>query len=89
VKSLCFPEQVAPLQPERILKIACGANHCLAVTVDGEVFQWGAMSRFLETREEYFGSKVKMPGMSELNKTRQDLVRESHEKYTLFVISFR
>lgn len=88
IKSCCSPQQVMPLQPERIVKVACGANHCLAVTVEGEVFQWGSMSRFLDNNTEFFGGLVQMPGMSAWNKTRNDLVRESHEAYVSFDFSF-
>lgn len=37
-----FPKQIQSLAQLRILSVAAGDFHCLAVTEDGEVFSWGA-----------------------------------------------
>lgn len=36
-----WPKQVAELKDKRIVEIACGSLHCVAVTDESEVYTWG------------------------------------------------
>lgn len=39
--SVAFPNEVDCLRNTRIEKIACGCNHVLALSTNGELFTWG------------------------------------------------
>lgn len=36
-----FPRQVTELQDKRIVEIACGSLHCVAVSDNNDVYTWG------------------------------------------------
>jgi alpha-tubulin suppressor-like RCC1 family protein len=40
----CTPERVQALWNKRIVGLSCGEMHCLALSIDSEVFAWGSAS---------------------------------------------
>lgn len=38
----CDPQQVTKLDKKIVTQVKCGKTHCLALTIDGKVYQWGA-----------------------------------------------
>jgi len=74
------PQKIEALDQERITDVACGSHHCLAVTQEGKVFQWGACHRFQGSTPN-FAEKVAMPGMGEWNERKLKLIEGSHALY--------
>lgn len=87
-KSSPVPMKVQALDGERIETAAVGANHILAVTKQGRVYQWGKLFRCATVTEnkEYFGVSIKMAGMTgevedEATARKRRLLDRSHQAY--------
>ena len=87
-KSSSVPVKVGALDGERVSTAAIGANHVLAVTKQGHVYQWGKLFRCASSGEnrEYFGVSVKMTGLAgeeedEATARKRRLLDRSHRAY--------
>lgn len=76
------------MEGERIETAAIGANHILAVTKQGRVYQWGKLHRIAEATEnrKYFGLSIKMTGLAEEEEDettarKRRLLDRSHQAY--------
>eukprot|EP01129_Flabellula_baltica_P012269 TRINITY_DN5517_c0_g1_i2.p1 TRINITY_DN5517_c0_g1~~TRINITY_DN5517_c0_g1_i2.p1 ORF type:complete len:660 (+),score=142.74 TRINITY_DN5517_c0_g1_i2:22-2001(+) len=82
-----FPVLVDDLREDRIVDIACGAYHSLAVTKTGDVYQWGKLHKFLDVPQYYGSGSVKMVGMNEdddmpaWKKRLKQILDESNRQY--------
>jgi len=74
-----IPLRVAHLEHERIIDVACGSSHCLAVTQEGDVYQWGPCHRFVANSNQI--RNCQMPGMGNWSEQKEELIRKSHEQY--------
>jgi alpha-tubulin suppressor-like RCC1 family protein len=71
------PRKVEALRAERIVQVAAGSYHCLAVTAEGRVYQWGKLYKLGETKQ-YFGGVVKLTGMKD---SSIQMIDRSHKLY--------
>lgn len=83
-----MPTKVSALEGERIETAALGANHILAVTKQGRVYQWGKLHRVAADAEArpYFGLSIKMTGLAEEQEDestarKRRLLDRSHQAY--------
>jgi alpha-tubulin suppressor-like RCC1 family protein len=83
-----MPVKVGALDGERVETAAVGANHVLAVTKQGHVYQWGKLFRCATSTEnrEYFGVSIKMTGLTsevedESTARKRRLLDRSHQAY--------
>lgn len=77
-----IPIQVLPLRQHRITQVQCGYYHCLALTEEGQVFEWGRLHTFLSEQTDSFSSAVELAGMSGTRGDQQfrNLLRERRER---------
>eukprot|EP01100_Stratorugosa_tubuloviscum_P010493 TRINITY_DN450_c1_g1_i1.p1 TRINITY_DN450_c1_g1~~TRINITY_DN450_c1_g1_i1.p1 ORF type:complete len:781 (-),score=362.26 TRINITY_DN450_c1_g1_i1:1129-3471(-) len=70
------PIRVDALEPFFITQIRCGYNHCLALTNEGQVFQWGSLQKKGENggKNGYFTAAVNLVGLN-------DMIDKSHKAY--------
>jgi len=71
------PIPVTALRHEFVVQAKCGYYHCLAVTSNGRLYQWGKINRIASSNEAsgYFGMAIQLPGMD------MDVITESHKQY--------
>eukprot|EP01125_Pyxidicula_operculata_P008154 TRINITY_DN275_c0_g1_i10.p1 TRINITY_DN275_c0_g1~~TRINITY_DN275_c0_g1_i10.p1 ORF type:complete len:731 (+),score=199.22 TRINITY_DN275_c0_g1_i10:36-2228(+) len=86
-KFLNTPVRVDTLASERIVSVACGSYHCLALNAEGEVYEWGMLHRFKDSNE-IFGGTIQMPGMEsrgpepeEWEQKRKQMIENSFRQY--------
>lgn len=72
-----LPIHVSELRHEYIMSAQCGFYHCLAVTSDGKVYQWGKLNKTSD-KASYFGTAVSLPGM---NDALLGVITNSHQQY--------
>ncbi|DBA03009.1 TPA: hypothetical protein N0F65_003197 [Lagenidium giganteum] len=63
--SVRTPQKVAALDGQIITKVSCGEMHSLALSVTGEVFQWGLLPERHEVKDDVFNHQsVSLTGLS-------------------------
>jgi len=76
-----IPIQVLPLRQHRITQVQCGYYHCLALTEEGQIYEWGRLHTFLSDASD-FSSAVELTGMSgaEGSEQFQTMLRDRRQR---------
>jgi len=74
------PRRVEALKHVRLRDVACGPDHCLALTESGDVYTWGKLHRSNRSSRSklysYFENAIELPGMKTM-----EIVDRSISKY--------
>eukprot|EP01101_Sappina_pedata_P012161 TRINITY_DN8304_c0_g1_i1.p1 TRINITY_DN8304_c0_g1~~TRINITY_DN8304_c0_g1_i1.p1 ORF type:complete len:748 (-),score=160.17 TRINITY_DN8304_c0_g1_i1:83-2326(-) len=74
------PIDIGELRHSKIILAECGHNHSIAVTEEGELYEWGHLHR-IGAKSDYFGTTISMPGMENGDTSTADIVKQSHMSY--------
>lgn len=78
-----LPVKIDALQHEKIIKVASGSHHCIALTATGRVYTWGKLYKTVEKTEtekqENQNDLGRLAGLTGLKKER--MIEESIKKY--------
>ena len=80
-KFCATPQKIMALASERIVEVAAGGNHSIAITSSGDVYHWGRLHHVVEAEKRDFDAAIAMPGMREMADRKRRMLDRSIAEY--------